>query len=342
MLSHEDYIPIDRPIPAEPLIVLNGWLHGKAVKVLQDDRCNTNVVLTQCLRSNRKVFKIAEVRSCVNHPQKDTSEESEELIISGTLKLGTHVYTYNWVVASGRYDVLLGMPWHVAHNPRIDYVQRIVQVDGDEIPVDSFADERVSKIQVTNLSVKKFRRLLRTRSKSNDFQLFQAFQVNTINGYNGKSNCNPKLEALLQQYHDVFKTELPKGLLPERAVDHEIEIEDGAKTPHRPLFQLSPAELVACKEYVQDLLKKGKIRPSRSPFRAPLFFVKNQDKRLRGVADYRSLNRITKRNNAPLPTSDEMFDRLGGATVFSNHDLKTGSHQIRVRPDDIEKSAFNT
>ena len=195
---------------------------------------------------------------------------------------------------------------------------------------------------MTNLSVKKFRRLLRTKSKSNDFQVFQAIQVNKINGYDGKRNRNPKLDALLQQYHAVFKSELPKGLPPERAVDHEIGIEDGAKLAHRPLFQISPAEMVACKEYILDLQKKGKIRPSRSPFGAPLFFVKNKDKPLRGVVDYRALNRITKRNNAPLPRSDEMFDRLGGATVFSKLDLKTGFHEIRVGRDDIEKNTFNT
>ena len=98
---------------------------------------------------------------------------------------------------------------------------------------------------------------------------------------------------------------------------------------------------MACKEYVQDLPKKGKIRPSRSPFGAPLFFVKTKDKELRGVVDYRALNRITKRNNAPLPRSDEMFDRPGGPKVFSKLDLKTGFHQIRFRPDHIEKTAFD-
>ena len=143
MLNHEDYIPTDGPIQGEPLIVLNSWLHGKVAKVLKDDGCNTNVVSTQVLRNDRKLFKIAKVRSCANHSQKDTPEESVELIISGTLRLVTHVYKSNWVVASGRYEVLLGMPWHVAHNPRIDYVQRVVQVGGDEIPVDSFGDERV-------------------------------------------------------------------------------------------------------------------------------------------------------------------------------------------------------
>lgn len=90
------------------------------------------------------------------------------------------------------------------------------------------------------------------------------------------------------------------------------------------------------------LLKKGNIRPSKSPYGASLFFVKDKNKALRGVVDYRALNRITKKNNAPLLRSDEMFDRLGGARLFSKLDLKTGFHQIRVRPEDIEKTAFST
>jgi Reverse transcriptase (RNA-dependent DNA polymerase) len=114
------------------------------------------------------------------------------------------------------------------------------------------------------------------------------------------------------------------------------------KPPHRQLYQLSPAELRAAKEYIVDLLNQGKIRSSKSPYGAPLFFVKDGDKPLRGVVDYRALNRITKPNNASLPRSDEMFDRLGGARVFSKLDLKTGFHQIRIRPEDIEKTAFNT
>ena len=106
--------------------------------------------------------------------------------------------------------------------------------------------------------------------------------------------------------------------------------------------QLSSAELKAAKEYIADLLKKGKIRPSKSPYGAPLFFVKEGNKPLRGVVDYRALNRVTKRNSSPLPRCDEMFDRLGNARIFSKLDLKTGFHQIRVKEEDVEKTAFNT
>ena len=83
------------------------------------------------------------------------------------------------------------------------------------------------------------------------------------------------------------------------------------------------------------------MRRSKSPFCASVLVVKSK-RVLRTVVDYLALNRITKKNNAPLPRTDEMFHRLGHARIFSKLDLKTGFHQIRVRPEDIEKTAFNT
>lgn len=156
-----------------------------------------------------------------------------------------------------------------------------------------------------------------------------------------KASEDVDIKALKDEFSTVFRSDLPNGLPPRREVDHEIEIEENSTPPHRGIFQLSPAELLATKEYVTDLLRKGKIRPSKSPYGAPLFFVK-QKGQLRGVIDYRALNRITKHNNAPIPRTDEMFDRLGQAQYFSKLDLKTGFHQIRIAPEDIEKTAFKT
>lgn len=139
----------------------------------------------------------------------------------------------------------------------------------------------------------------------------------------------------------MFREDLPPQLPLERSVDHHIEIEKNAKTPSRPTFQLSPAELLVTKDDISYLINTGKIMPSKSPYGDPFFFVKRKGK-LRGVIDYRGLNRITKRNNTPLSTTDEMFDRLGRARIFSKLDLKTGFHQIRVNKSDIENTAFNT
>lgn len=138
----------------------------------------------------------------------------------------------------------------------------------------------------------------------------------------------------------MFRDELSSELTSKRFVDHAIEIEKNSKPQHRPLFQLSPAELKVAKEYVESLLKAARIRPSKSAYDAPLFFVKEKD-RLRGVVNYRGLNRITKRNNTPIPRSDEIFDRISGARVFSRLRLKTGFHQVRVKPKDVKKTAFN-
>lgn len=113
------------------------------------------------------------------------------------------------------------------------------------------------------------------------------------------------------------------------------------KPPHSPLILFSLEEMKAAKKYVEELVRKKKIRSSTSPYGAPLFFVKEKEK-LREVVDHRALNRITKGNKAPLSRSDEIFDRLGEARYFSKLDLKTGFHQIWVNSQDIEKTAFIT
>lgn len=83
------------------------------------------------------------------------------------------------------------------------------------------------------------------------------------------------------------------------------------------------------------------IRTRKSPYGAPLFFSKEKDKKLGGVVEYRSLNRITKWNRSPSPRSDEMFDRLGAASEFSKLDPKTAFYHIRVESEDIKKTYFN-
>lgn len=100
-------------------------------------------------------------------------------------------------------------------------------------------------------------------------------------------------------------------------------------------------ELVACKQYIIKLIRSENIRESTSPNGAAQLFV-NEKGQLRGVVDYRALNRITKRNSTPLPRTDEMFDRLGKAQYFSKMDLQTAFNQIRVKEENMEKTDFNT
>ncbi len=103
---------------------------------------------------------------------------------------------------------------------------------------------------------------------------------------------SPGFKKILQKFSTVLREELTLVLLPERSVNHEIEADENAKPLHMPLYQLSPVELKAMRDYVQEVLGKGNIRPRKFPYGAPIFFDKEDDKPLRFVADYRGLNRI--------------------------------------------------
>jgi hypothetical protein len=103
---------------------------------------------------------------------------------------------------------------------------------------------------------------------------------------------------------------------------------------------MPPNELAELKTQLQDLLEKGFIRLSSSLWGCPTIFVKKKDQTLRMCVDYRPLNEVTIKNKYPLPRIDILFDQLIGARVFSKIDLRSGYHQIRIRPEDIPKTAL--
>ena len=109
-------------------------------------------------------------------------------------------------------------------------------------------------------------------------------------------------------------------------------------TPHK----MAPVKLQELRVQQQELLDKGFIKPSTSPWGAPVLFTKKKDKTLRLCIDYRQLNRVTIKNRYPLPMIDDLFDQLRGARVYSKIDHRTGYHQLRVRETDIPKIAFKT
>ena len=105
---------------------------------------------------------------------------------------------------------------------------------------------------------------------------------------------------------------------------------------------MASAELCELKEQLKDLLEKGFIRPSVSPWGASVLFVRKKDGTLRICVDYRQLNKVTIKNKYPLPRIDDLFDQLQGAKCFSKIDLRSGYHQVRVKEQDIPKTAFRT
>ncbi|GJV56705.1 putative reverse transcriptase domain-containing protein [Tanacetum coccineum] len=152
---------------------------------------------------------------------------------------------------------------------------------------------------------------------------------------------SPNIENLsvVREFADVFPDELP-GLPPAREIEFGIELIPGAEPISKAPYRMAPVELKELKEQLQEMLENGFIRPSVSPWGAPVLFVKKKDGSMRLCIDYRELNRITIRNRYPLPRIDDLFDQLQGAKYFSKIDLRSGYHQLRVREQDISKTAL--
>ena len=142
------------------------------------------------------------------------------------------------------------------------------------------------------------------------------------------------------KYPDVFPEEL-LGLPPDRNVEFIIEIVLGIAPISRRPYRMAPDELKELKVQLQEQLDKGFIRPSSSPWGCPALFVEKKDHTKRLCVDYRPLNAITVKNKYPLPHIDILFDQLAGATIFSKIDLRSGYHQIKIREEDVPKTAFS-
>jgi ribonuclease HI len=151
----------------------------------------------------------------------------------------------------------------------------------------------------------------------------------------------PKEVPVVAEYMDMFPEELP-GMPPEREVEFAIDLVPGTAPIAKRPYRMAAPELAELKKQLDELLQKGYIRPSSSPWGAPVLFVKKKDGSMRLCVDYRALNEVTIKNKYPLPRIDDLFDQLKGAKFFSKIDLRSGYYQLRIRPEDVPKTAFVT
>jgi hypothetical protein len=159
---------------------------------------------------------------------------------------------------------------------------------------------------------------------------------------NSQLLTDQKLADLLKEYEDVFRLELPRGFSPVRNVGHSISVEPGTPPPFWPMYRLSPVEQAEVKAKLTDLLEKGLVEPSTSPYGAPILFVGKKDGSLCMARDYRYLNKITIKNRYSLPRIDDLLNNISGMKYFTFLDLTSGYYQIRITEEDIPKTAFRT
>lgn len=227
------------------------------------------------------------------------------------------------------FDVIFGMDWLKDHRAVFHCRDEKVTLRNQKGKRVSYSNSK-SKPGVKIVSAMK---MLKMRLKGNEVFLCKVTEVSE----------GVKLEDIpvVRNYPDVFPEELP-GIPPERDVEFGIDVIPGTAPISKAPFRMAPSEMQELKTQLQELVEKGFIRPSVSPWGAPVLFVKKKDGSMRLCIDYRELNKVTIKNKYPLPRIEDLFDQLKGAGVFSKIDLRSGYHQIPVKKDDIQKTAFRT
>ncbi|KAJ9516246.1 hypothetical protein QJQ45_001132 [Haematococcus lacustris] len=245
------------------------------------------------------------------------------------------------------FDIVLGKPWLAAKNPCVDWINNVVRLEHAG-STHTLTPPPPTPLQADQLNLLSAPRLSRAARHDEVFMALLTQQPNPSSSPSTSTPApdppplHPKAAALVQQYPSVFPKELPAVQdMPRRSVDHTIHLTGPAPSP-RPIYRMSQPELDQLKKQLDDLLAKGFIRPSTSPFAAPVLFVRKKDGSLRLCVDFRALNQQTLKNRYPLPRIDDLLDQLSGAQVFTKIDLRSGYHQIRVAEDDIPKTAFRT
>ncbi|KAI3715416.1 hypothetical protein L6452_22398 [Arctium lappa] len=255
----------------------------------------------------------------------------DDVFSNCTLRLTEKEFKIDLIpIKLGSFDVVVGMDWLSNNQAELCCSKKTLRIPLPQGEVLIVPGEK-SKGKLRIVSCMKMQKYLRKECV--------AYLAHVVNK-EIKEKCLQDI-PVVRDFPEVFPEDLP-GLPPPRQVEFRIDLIPGAAPVAKSPYRLAPPEMQELSEQLQELLDKGFIRPSSSPWGAPVLFVKKKDGTFRMCIDYRELNKLTLKNRYPLPRIDDLFDQLQGATYFSKIDLRSGYHQMRVREEDIDKTTFRT
>ncbi|KAK9070770.1 hypothetical protein SSX86_011172 [Deinandra increscens subsp. villosa] len=255
----------------------------------------------------------------------------DSIIPNCTLNFNEHNLSIDLIpMQLGSFDIIVGMDWLTQNHAEIACFEKAIRIPRTDGQVLVIYGETPSK-GLKLMSCTKARKYLRK-----NYVAFLAHIVET-DAKEKKIQDIP----IARYFPEVFPEDV-FGLPPIRQIDFRIDLVPGATPVAKSPYRLAPSEMQELSNQLQELSEKGFVRPSSSPWGAPVLFVKKKDGSFRMCIDYRELNKLTIKNRYPLPRIDDLFDQLQGASCFSKIDLRSGYHQLRVHDDDIPKTAFRT
>jgi hypothetical protein len=338
----------------QQLIVLSATVDGCSIKVLFDSGCSHSAVNTSFITRRHIHTEPSSIRGGVKLA--DGTVRPAKFVQNLRLRMGGwHGKQDMFVTDIADYDIILGMDWITKWKPVLDWERGSVSVQfrGKAVELPKYEDG-AQQARLYVLSAEKT-----AKQWQKGAQCFAAI-LQVVNPDpadelhpddtdfggapqfgGGSSSTQNSVKALLQEFQDVCRP--PTGVPPSRfGKDFTIKLQPGSDPAWGVVYRMSPAELREVRKQLDVLLQNGWIRPSESPFGAPILFVRKKDNSLRMCVDYRRLNAITVKNRAPLPRVEELFDQLSGSKVWSKLDLAQGYHQMRVAEESVHRTAFRT
>lgn len=374
-------------------MLFGGQVKNTSFEILKDDGSEACWVSLDFVRRLRREH---DIKPCDAQVQTADGRSSPVVgHINIAYKMGPFREYRNFGVLDGcKDDMILGMPFMVDHNPKVDYLGRtmsMMQTNAKGLVRTITFPALTAKVKlppdskIRLLSLRVLRKQMRnkhTRSqiqghwvhvrpfldasadaKTAECNGISAATIAVVPGdardprlgtprdhgpdkTGGEGMGSPTLfdkhmAALVEKYERLFTK--PTGVIDRPGFEHKIELVEGAAPTKSPTYRMTPKMLAETRRQLTELLDKGQIRPSSSPFAAPILFVGKKDSdELRMCVDYRRLNKITVKDSYPIPRIDQLIDVLHGAEKFTKLDLASAFNQIPVAPEDIQKTAFTT
>jgi hypothetical protein len=295
-----NHVVVEEAQEAPDVVISMFLVNDTSAVVLFDSRASHSFISAAYVEKHNLPLALLRCQIIVSSPRGDMP--ARKLCLNVNIKIRGVDFVANLIVLESKsIDVILGMDWLSKHKVLIDCAKKFAKLTNPEGKEMKFVIETV----VTTKGVA-------NRAKVKQLDARQGSEVPVVN-----------------EFPDVFPEEL-LGMPPDRDIKFVIELKPGTTPIYKTPYRMATPELVKLKEHIKELLEKGFIRPSSSPWGIPMIFVLKKDGTQRLCMDYHALNEVTVKNKYPLPRIDDLFDQLRGACVFSKINLRSGYHQLKI------------